>query len=84
MVKNNQLDNDTIFVPKRPEKLCEVPIWEKNYLSIEEAAAYSGIGRTKVRELMERKECSFVIWVNGKRFIIREKFDKFLEKQVML
>ena len=29
----------------------EVPIWEKSNLSLEEAAAYSGIGVNKLREL---------------------------------
>ena len=30
---------------------AEEPIWERKWLTIEEAAAYSGIGRTKLREL---------------------------------
>ena len=29
---------------------AEEPIWERKWLTIEEAAAYSGIGRTKLRE----------------------------------
>ena len=29
----------------------EVPIWEKSNLTLEEAAAYSGIGISKLREL---------------------------------
>lgn len=33
----------------------EVPIWEKSNLSLEEAAAYSGIGINKLRELTMRK-----------------------------
>ena len=28
----------------------EVPIWEKSNLTLEEAAAYSGIGSNKLRE----------------------------------
>ena len=31
----------------------EVPIWEKSNLTIEEAAAYSGIGMNKLRELSD-------------------------------
>ena len=30
----------------------EVPIWEKSNLTLEEAAAYSGIGTGKLRELI--------------------------------
>lgn len=29
----------------------EVPIWEKSNLTLEEAAAYSGIGINKLREI---------------------------------
>ncbi len=29
----------------------EIPIWEKGNLSLEEAAAYSGIGINKLRDL---------------------------------
>ena len=31
----------------------EVPIWEKSNLTLEEAAAYSGIGITKLRTMMK-------------------------------
>ena len=36
----------------------EVPIWEKANLTIEEAAAYFGIGMNKLRELTEMKTAS--------------------------
>ena len=32
----------------------EVPIWEKTNLTLEEAAAYSGIGINKLREITMR------------------------------
>ena len=35
----------------------EVPIWEKSNLSLEEAAAYSGIGINKLRDLTNDKNC---------------------------
>lgn len=41
----------------------DVPIWEKSNLTLEEAAAYSGIGTGKLRELTNEKGCSFVLWV---------------------
>ena len=44
----------------------EVPIWEKSNLSLEEAAAYSGIGINKLRELTSDKNCHFVLWVGNK------------------
>lgn len=58
----------------------EVPIWEKSNLTIEEAAAYTGIGWNKLRELSEDKQCQFVLWVGNKRLIKRRKFDEYIEK----
>ena len=59
----------------------DVPIWEKKCLTLEEAAAYSGIGRNKIRELSQQKNCPFAIWLGGKLYIIREKLDDFTDKQ---
>ena len=59
----------------------EVPIWEKKLLTLEEAAAYSGIGRNKIRELSQQKNCPFAILLGGKLYIIREKLDDFTDKQ---
>ena len=59
----------------------DVPIWEKKCLTLEEAAAYSGIGRNKLRELSQQKNCPFAIWLGGKVYIIREKLDDFTDKQ---
>ena len=42
---------------------AEEPIWERKWLTIEEAAAYSGIGRTKLRELSNQAGCPFAIYV---------------------
>ena len=50
----------------------EVPIWEKSNLTLEEAAAYSGIGTSKLREITNDKNCNFVLWVGNKRLIKME------------
>lgn len=57
----------------------EIPIWEKANLTIEEAAAYFGIGANKLREITSNPDCEFVIWVGTKRLIKRKKFEKYLE-----
>lgn len=62
------------------EKKFEVPIWEKATLSLEEAAAYSGIGIHKLRQLTDGKNCSFVLWNGNKRLIKRKKFDEYIDK----
>ena len=58
----------------------EIPIWEKSNLTLEEAAAYSGIGTTKLREISDKKNCGFVLW-GGKRLLKRKKLDEYLEKE---
>lgn len=60
-------------------KTLEVPIWEKSHLTVDEAAAYTGVGRNKIRELSDKADCSFVLWVGNKRLIKRKKFDEYLE-----
>ena len=39
-----------------------IPIWEKSNLTLEEAAAYSGIGINKLRKLSDCESCPFVLW----------------------
>lgn len=58
----------------------EVPIWEKSNLTIDEAAAYSNIGKNKLRQLTEDEKCQFVLWIGKRRLIKRRKFDEYIEK----
>ena len=58
----------------------EIPIWEKSNLTLEEAAAYSGIGINKLRKLTESEQCSFVLWNGTKRLIKRRKLDEYMER----
>lgn len=57
-----------------------VPIWEKANLTLEEAAAYSGIGINKLRDITNDEKCDFVLWVGNKRLIKRRKFDRYIEQ----
>ena len=45
----------------------EIPILEKSNLTLEEAAAYSGIGINKLRTLSDGEHCQFVLWIGSKR-----------------
>lgn len=58
----------------------EVPIWEKSNLTLEEAAAYSGIGINKLRAMTDSKHCDFVLWNGTKRLIKRRKLDKYTDE----
>lgn len=59
----------------------EIPIWEKSNLTVEEAAAYSGIGINKIKEISNADNCPFVLWVGSKRLIKRKLFDGYIERQ---
>ena len=56
-----------------------VPVWQKVFLTLEESAAYYGIGINKLRELTSAEDCPFVLWVGRKRLIKRTAFEKYLE-----
>ncbi|MBR2421573.1 MAG: excisionase family DNA-binding protein [Oscillospiraceae bacterium] len=58
----------------------EVPIWEKSNLTLEEAAAYSGIGINKLREITNERGCNFVLFIGTKRLIKRRLLDAYIEK----
>ena len=58
----------------------EVPIWEKSNLTLDEAAAYTGIGVNKLRTLTDKEDCEFVLWIGTKRLLKRKKLDEFIER----
>ena len=48
-------------------------------ITLEEAAAYTGIGVKKLRQMTDNPACEFVIWVGSRRMIKRRKMDEYLE-----
>lgn len=62
----------------------EVPIWEKTNLTLDEAAAYTGIGVNKLRTLTDKEDCEFVLWIGTKRLLKRKKLDEFIERAYSL
>ena len=57
----------------------EIPIWEKSNLTLEETAAYFGIGINKLREMTDKKDCPYVLFIGRKRLIKLRQFEKYLE-----
>ena len=53
--------------------MAEVPISQKAFLTLEEAAAYFGIGINKLREISDSDSCDFILWVGRKRLIKRRE-----------
>lgn len=56
-----------------------IPIWKKLNLTLPEAAAYSGIGQNKLREISNAESCPFVLWVGSKRLIKRKQLDSYID-----
>lgn len=65
---------------ERFKMVKEVPIWEKCSLTLDEAAAYTGIGINKLREMTNDKSCKFVFWNGNKRMIKRRVLDEYIDK----
>lgn len=59
-------------------KKPKVAIENKSLLTLEEAAAYSGIGINRLRLLTEGESCDFVLWIGTHRKIKRQKLDEFI------
>ena len=68
----------------KKEKTEMVPIWEKAAITVEEAAAYTGIGENRLREITLDEDCEFVLWVGSRRLLKRKKLEEFIEKQFSL
>lgn len=56
----------------------EVPLWHKTNLSIDEAVAYTRIGRAKLYEMTNKEDCPFVLWIGNRRVIKRQVFDEYI------
>lgn len=69
------------YIQKLKQQRENKPIWEKDCLSIEETAAYSGIGRNKLRQITGKKKCPFVVPLGNQIYVNRTKFDEFIKNQ---
>lgn len=59
----------------------EIPIWQKYTMTIEEAAAYFHIGRTRMRALVtENPYAPYVLMVGNRVQIKRKLFEQFLDE----
>ena len=57
----------------------EVPIWQKQNLTIDETAAYSNIGKARITMMLNDPKCNFVLRIGNKRLVKRKMFDKYIE-----
>ena len=76
------MDNDVLAYRALLEKRKEnAPFWEKKVLTVEEAAEYTGIGRTKIRQIIMKGDCPFAVTNGVQVCVIRDKFIDYLDKQ---
>ena len=62
----------------------KIPLWEKENLTIEEAAEYSNIGQNRISELLKMPRCPFVLYVGKKKLVKRKEFERFIEDSIEL
>lgn len=60
-------------------KKHEIPIWEKACMTIEEAAAYSGISDKTLRNRIKEQNYDFILKIGTKTLVKRKKFEKFID-----
>lgn len=73
-------ETGTNLVKTKISEKLEIPIWHKSNLTLEEAAAYSGIGVNKLRELTNEKGCKYVLFIGTKRLIKRQLLDEYINQ----
>lgn len=62
----------------------KAPIYQKQNLTLKEAAEYSNIGINRLTMLIKEPTCNFVLYVGNKRLIKRKLFDEFIENINMI
>jgi excisionase family DNA binding protein len=56
----------------------KVPIYHKQNLTVSEAAEYSNIGETCIRNLLRERSCPFRLRIGNKNLIKRKEFDEYI------
>lgn len=57
-----------------------IPTWEKANLTIDEAAAYFGIGEKEIKKIVANRECApLLLDIDGVRLIKRKAFESYLD-----
>lgn len=60
---------------------CEIPVWRKYTLSVQEAARYFRIGDKKMRKLIEENPgANYILWNGTRPQIKRRLFEQYLDE----
>ncbi len=81
MVKSKKRNGDGMAKNENMECVfCEIPLWHRYTLTIEEAARYYHIGESKLRSIIDQNPLEDFYMMNGNRALIkREKFERYLD-----
>lgn len=66
---------------KHDNREFDVRISEKALLTVNEAAAYTGIGICKLRQISDAPNCDFVLFVGNRRTFKRKLLEEYLLSQ---
>lgn len=64
---------------KYEDKLDLVPVFQKCLLSIDEAVAYTGLGRHTLLDLADNDDLGLVVWSGRKRLYKRKKLEEYID-----
>ena len=60
---------------------CDIPVWRKYTLSVQEAARYFRIGDKKIRKLIEDNPgANYILWNGTRPQIKRRLFEQYLDE----
>ena len=60
---------------------CDIPVWRKYTLSVQEAAEYFRIGDKKMRKLIEENPgANYILWNGTRPQIKRRLFEQYLDE----
>lgn len=65
---------------KYENKLDIVPVWKKEVLSLNEAVAYTGLGRHALVALANDPTRNIVLWSGRKRLYKRRRLQEFIDR----
>lgn len=58
----------------------QVLLKDRPFMTLTEAAVFTGVGQHKLSELSDDPDCEFVFWVGRKRMFKRDKLVEYLSK----
>lgn len=65
---------------KYEEKLKLVPVTQKCLLTLDEAIAFTGLGRDTLIEWADNNDLNLVVWTGRKRLYKRRRLEEYIDK----